>query len=99
MARTQNIPWLGSEVGQGAAGVTITQDRGGDLCQLTGGLGQMETAMVVGGPALAAETSLKAGPFSLWNNPVDGVCSTLELQTPASPRLAPRSTQSAFQPP
>ena len=72
MARTQDIPWLGSEVGQGAAGVIITQDRGGDLYQLTGGLGQMETAMVVGGPALAAETSLKAGPFSLWNNPADG---------------------------
>lgn len=32
---------------------------------------EMETAMVVGSPPLAAETSLKADPFSLWNNPVD----------------------------
>lgn len=41
MVRTQDIPWLGSEVGQDAAGVTITQDRGGDLCQLIGGLGHV----------------------------------------------------------
>lgn len=40
-ARTQDIPRLGSEVGQGAAGVTITQDRGGDLCQQVGGLGHV----------------------------------------------------------
>ena len=65
MARTQDIPWLGSEVGQGAAGVIITQDRGGDLYQLTGGLGQMETAMVVGGPALAAETFTVQRPVSV----------------------------------
>lgn len=78
MVRTQDIPWLGSEVGQDAAGVTITQDRGGDLCQLIGGLGHVGAPshqrwrQPLGGPPLAAKTSLKADPFSLWNNPVDG---------------------------
>lgn len=33
---------------------------------------EMEMAMVVGSPPLAAEASLKADPFSLWNDPVDG---------------------------